>query len=583
MGGGREAVTDAPVQAARQPAAPSVEEGFSLDPEEVLAQLQFLQNTLPSAEFANVLRANDFHFQSVLTPFGWHGSRVNDTDYLRDFEKVQAGMSNKVSLIGQPLPKLPKPPPARESKPVPKPEPKQPKLPPELAAPSDAIFDWEQQGDVLTIKQKISREGLHALLVTTADPNPFRIISQRMYRSDDFQNRNWIDVTDEASREGRLNLEWRMPDRRTDKERIRDMEGPGLLYGLFPSFVAPYMRDQTVGIKDPYLRMAAAPGQQAARATTVVTADLLEYAATSVVPELGGAVKGLHAAVTTGAKTVLPAAGTVTKETVKATVRGAKPAVKPVVTAAAAEAVPSVAQATSKVAKPAGQGFFKRNLTKILASAKLGLSNADEVAMRTGASAMPRTAVAAKVEKAGAAAAAKPAAQVTQSAAKPVATTSQAAARPATATVATVTGSARPTAGQALVGSSRSQMRRAAQRLIASVANHPLRFLLNASGRFHRQQGMTEHHNLADHPELVQMGHIESDKLGGPERLMLQGAWENQLNNVSIEGPRVGGAVISQEAISIGGIAVDRRTAQFWEDIGWLTKGTVANSPRVVP
>lgn len=582
MGGGREAIPDAPVQAARHSAAPSVEGGFSLDPEEALAQLQFLQNTLPSADFARLLRANDFHFQSVLAPFGWHGSRVGDVDYLRDFEKVQASMSNKVSMIGRPLPKPTKPPPAPAPKPVPKPEPKQPMLPPELAAPSDAIFDWEQQGDVLTIKQKISREGLHALLITTADPSPFRIISQRMYRSDDFQNRNWIDVTDEASRNGPLNLEWRMPDRRTDKERIRDMEGPGLLYGLFPSFVGPYMRDQTVGIKDPYLRMAVAPGQQAARATTVVTADLLEYAATSVVPELAGAARGLHAAVTTGAKAVLPAAGTVTKETAKAAVRGAKPAVKPVVKAAAAEAVPSIAQTTSKGAKPISQGFIKRNLTKILASAKLGLSNADEVAMRTGASAMPRSAVTAKVEKA-AGAAAKPGAQVTQPAAKPIATTSQPAARPATATVSTITGSARPTAGQALVGSSRSQMRRAAQRLIASVANHPLRFLLNASGRFHRQQGMTEHHNLADHPELVQMGHIESDKLGGPERLMLQGAWEYQLNNVSIEGPRVAGAVISQEAISIGGIAVDRRTAQFWEDIGWLAKGTVANSPRVVP
>lgn len=154
---------------------------------------------------------------------------------------------------------------------------------------------------------------------------------------------------------------------------------------------------------------------------------------------------------------------------------------------------------------------------------------------------------------------------------------------PAAATAPVVAGSSTPAAGQALVGSSRAQMRAAAQRLILSVPDHLLRFLLDATGRFHRQAGLTAHHELADHPELVQMGHITSNKLGGQERLMLQGAWENQFANVTLESPHIGGAVLEQPAISIGGIAVDLKTANFWESIGWLPAGTVSGAARVVP
>jgi hypothetical protein len=75
------------------------------------------------------------------------------------------------------------------------------------------------------------------------------------------------------------------------------------------------------------------------------------------------------------------------------------------------------------------------------------------------------------------------------------------------------------------------------------------------------------------------MGHIASDKLGSTDRIMLQGAWENQLNNISVEGPHIGGAVLGQEAISIGGIAVETNTAKFWEKIGRLPRGTVQNAP----
>jgi hypothetical protein len=94
-------------------------------------------------------------------------------------------------------------------------------------------------------------------------------------------------------------------------------------------------------------------------------------------------------------------------------------------------------------------------------------------------------------------------------------------------------------AADVLVGTSRSQMRSEAERIIASDPNHPLKFLLE-NGKFKPQKGLS-HADLVGRPDLVQMGHIRSNKLGGTERLMLQGAWENQFNNLTIEAPRAGG------------------------------------------
>ena len=131
-----------------------------------------------------------------------------------------------------------------------------------------------------------------------------------------------------------------------------------------------------------------------------------------------------------------------------------------------------------------------------------------------------------------------------------------------------VSGKVRPI--EPLVGSSRAQMRREAERIISAARDHPLRFLLDENGKFKAQQRL-KHAELIDRPDIVQMGHIESNKLGGRERLMLQGAWENQLNNLTIESAHIGGAVLEQTAIDIGGIAVDAKTARFLGS-NWLVK-----------
>jgi len=135
-------------------------------------------------------------------------------------------------------------------------------------------------------------------------------------------------------------------------------------------------------------------------------------------------------------------------------------------------------------------------------------------------------------------------------------------------------------ANETLVGTSRSQMRRAAEKRIASDPDHPLKFLLDESGQFKQTRGLA-HAELINDPDLVQMGHMTSNHLGGEERVMLQSAWDNQWSNITIETPSRGGAVLSNPAVDIGGIAVHRVTAEYWERIGRLPEGTVSKAPTI--
>ena len=153
-------------------------------------------------------------------------------------------------------------------------------------APPDAIIDWDQHGSLLTITTTLSREGLHARLVVTCDTAPFRVLTEQLFRWDDGQNPDQVEVTKEASRDGKLRVDWRMPDTLTDLERLHRIEAPGLLYGFMPFHLTPYLRDQTLGIKNPELRMRGAALQQTLRAISKVNADLVE---TGVFSALEGA------------------------------------------------------------------------------------------------------------------------------------------------------------------------------------------------------------------------------------------------------------------------------------------------------
>jgi WXG100 family type VII secretion target len=131
-----------------------------------------------------------------------------------------------------------------------------------------------------------------------------------------------------------------------------------------------------------------------------------------------------------------------------------------------------------------------------------------------------------------------------------------------------------------LVGESTSQMRRDAARLIGESDNHPLKFLLDEDGNFKGPTRGVPHDELINFPDRVQMGHIISSKSGQPEKIMLQGAWDNQFNRITIEKPH-SGVYAENVAVDIGGVAVDITTAKFWEKLGWLPEGTVSSAPQI--
>lgn len=143
----------------------------------------------------------------------------------------------------------------------------------------------------------------------------------------------------------------------------------------------------------------------------------------------------------------------------------------------------------------------------------------------------------------------------------------------------TVTGAATTQASHTLVGTgTRQQFRDAVLAKIQSDPHHPLRFLLDQTGKF-KQLASRAHANLIDNPDVWEAGHIVSDKLGGQE-LMVQSAWENQVQGQSVE--RFPGAgVLEHPAVDIGGVAVSKQTAIWWEKEGLLPAGTVARAPAV--
>jgi hypothetical protein len=101
--------------------------------------------------------------------------------------------------------------------------------------------------------------------------------------------------------------------------------------------------------------------------------------------------------------------------------------------------------------------------------------------------------------------------------------------------------------------------------------------LLDSSGKFKRTRGLT-HDVLADSPDRLEMGHVGSAKAGG-KRVVIQSAWINQFDRVTVEQFR--GSHVENEAVGIGPVAIEKRTAQMFEDLGWLPQGTVAGAPKV--
>jgi hypothetical protein len=117
---------------------------------------------------------------------------------------------------------------------------------------------------------------------------------------------------------------------------------------------------------------------------------------------------------------------------------------------------------------------------------------------------------------------------------------------------------------------------------IRANPNHPLRFLLDASGTGFKTVSSRAHSELINSPDVWEAGHIMSDKAGGT-KLMIQSAWENQVQNISVEHTRVGGAVLDNPAIEVGGLPVAKSTVLWWEKTAMVPAGTAGRAPVIQP
>ncbi|MBN3734657.1 RHS repeat-associated core domain-containing protein [Burkholderia sp. Tr-20390] len=131
----------------------------------------------------------------------------------------------------------------------------------------------------------------------------------------------------------------------------------------------------------------------------------------------------------------------------------------------------------------------------------------------------------------------------------------------------------------------KSEFRKWALEKIWAKANHPLRFLLGRDDAGNRIKAFTRppsrrHEDLIDwaNGPTIEAGHVTSKHSGEPELLGLQDAWENQMDNWF--GERHGVIVTRNGVIEIGGVPVHTRTAEEWEEYGYLPPGTVAKAPK---
>ena len=106
---------------------------------------------------------------------------------------------------------------------------------------------------------------------------------------------------------------------------------------------------------------------------------------------------------------------------------------------------------------------------------------------------------------------------------------------------------------------------------------HPLESLLDETTGGLRAAPSRFHADLADSLG-VDAVHMESRWAGGPERLALGDSWLNRAVDAAGLEHRARGGFAVNEAIDIGGVAVEKRSALLWESKGLIPRGTVANS-----
>jgi Bacterial toxin 5 len=96
-------------------------------------------------------------------------------------------------------------------------------------------------------------------------------------------------------------------------------------------------------------------------------------------------------------------------------------------------------------------------------------------------------------------------------------------------------------------------------RIILADPQHPLRFLINP-----KTQNWRARSHLSQDP-TVQAGHLTSRHSGEPERFAIEDAFFNQASSNKGE---TQGAIFRKQAVEIGGVPVELRTALQYQRLG---------------
>jgi hypothetical protein len=153
---------------------------------------------------------------------------------------------------------------------------------PRTDAPPDAVVTTAKEGDKsikLTVLHRQTGMGdfLAALVEIQDNSHPGHVTATKHLYRYNFNGKYWDDVTALASSEGKgeLSIEWNMPQRLTDEDYVRKIKGPGIVYGLMPLHATPYLKDQTLQIRNPNTRFEASSTQTELRNADYATTQLV--------------------------------------------------------------------------------------------------------------------------------------------------------------------------------------------------------------------------------------------------------------------------------------------------------------------
>lgn len=149
--------------------------------------------------------------------------------------------------------------------------------------PHDATVTQKAEGNKIIHRERLDRGREHSLLVKTIDVGVFPpSVQQHLYRGQELPSLrgnkteiSWVDVTQEAQRDGSLSVDWNMPDIDADdpaKQRAKDREiaeqHPNPILSLLVPASNAFVKDRSSEIHNPLKRSQYQIGRQAIEAGT---------------------------------------------------------------------------------------------------------------------------------------------------------------------------------------------------------------------------------------------------------------------------------------------------------------------------